>query len=78
MVSIECSGIVFPITEFPRSSYRGFQTLVWRIYYHLTDTSDNTRVVYKHLLTATAPRELETLYCNAYTCAFDIGLRLYR
>jgi hypothetical protein len=39
---------------------------------------NSKHVVRKHLLTATVPRDLATLHCNAYTCAFDIGLLLYR
>ena len=35
VVSIKCSGIAFPVTEFPRLSYRCFQTLVRRISYTL-------------------------------------------
>ena len=61
----------FRLTEFSRHQYGVFLT-------HLTDTGDNTHVVYEHLLTATVPREQETLYSNAYTCAFGTGLQLYR
>lgn len=75
---LKCCGIATFIIHFSllfsgisRNTYATLPT-------HLTSTDASMHTVYEHLLRATVPSDVATLYSNVYICVFDTSLPLHR